>query len=95
LEVIHYDICGLLKTKTHKGIKYFIIFIDDYLRYGHIYLIKHEFEAIEKFKEYKLEVENQLGMSMKSLNNDRGGGYETMDYLCKESGIRHLYTMHY
>ena len=30
LEVIHSDICGPLRTKTHKGIEYFIAFIDDY-----------------------------------------------------------------
>ena len=30
LEVIHSDICGRLRTKTHKGMEYFIAFIDDY-----------------------------------------------------------------
>jgi hypothetical protein len=95
LEVIHSDICGPLRTKTHKGMEYFITFTDDYSRYGHIYLIKYKSEAIEKFKEYKLEVEKQLGRSIKSLNNDRGGEYEAIDSFCKESGIRHLYTMPY
>jgi len=47
--------------------KYFITFNDDYSRYGHIYLITHKSKAIEKFKEYKLEVEKQLGRSIKSL----------------------------
>jgi hypothetical protein len=95
LEVIHSDICGPLRTKTHRGMKYFITFTDDYSRYGHIYLIRHKSEAIEKFKEYKLEVENKLGRSIKNLNNDRGGEYEAMDSFCKASGIRHLYTMPY
>jgi hypothetical protein len=67
LEVIHSDICGHLRTKTHKGMKYFITFTDDYSRYGHIYLIKHKSKATEKFKEYKLEVEKQLGRSIKKL----------------------------
>jgi hypothetical protein len=71
LEVIHSDICGPLRTKTHKGMEYFITFTDDYSRYGHIYLIKHKSETIEKFKEYKLEAKKQLGRSIKSLNNDR------------------------
>ena len=37
--------------------EYFTTFTDDYSRYGHIYLIKHKYEAIENFKEYKLEIE--------------------------------------
>ena len=94
-EVIHSNICGPLRTKTHKEMEYFITFTDDYSRYGHIYLIEYKSGAIEKFKEYKLKVENQFGKSIKSLNNDRGGEYEAMDFLCKKNGIRHLFTMPY
>jgi hypothetical protein len=53
--------------------EYFITFIDDYSRYGYIYLIKTKFEAINKFKEFKLEVEKQLGRFIKTLNNDKDG----------------------
>ena len=63
LEVIHSDICGPLRTKTHRGMKYFITFIDDYSRYGYTYLLKHKSEAIEKFRHYKTEVEKHLGRS--------------------------------
>lgn len=45
LEIIHSDICGLLRIKTHRGMEYFISFIDDYLRYGYIYLLKHKSKA--------------------------------------------------
>jgi hypothetical protein len=57
LEISHSDVYGLFRTKTHRGMEYFITFSDDYSRYGHIYLIKHKSEATNKFKEYKLEVE--------------------------------------
>ncbi|KAA0066545.1 gag/pol protein [Cucumis melo var. makuwa] len=33
---------------------------DDYSRYGYSYLMEHKSEALEKFKEYKAEVENLL-----------------------------------
>uniref|UniRef100_A0A2N9GSY4 CCHC-type domain-containing protein n=1 Tax=Fagus sylvatica TaxID=28930 RepID=A0A2N9GSY4_FAGSY len=68
---------------------------DDYSKYGYIYLLKYKSEAVEKFKEFKLEVENQLGRSIKSLKNDMGGEYEAFDQFCKEMGIRHIYTMPY
>jgi hypothetical protein len=40
-------------------------------------------------------VEKHIGRSIKTLNNDREGEYEAMDNLCKENGIKHLYTMPY
>ena len=50
LEVVHSDICGPLRTKTHREMKYFVTFTDDYSRFGHIYLIKHKFDALDRFK---------------------------------------------
>ena len=37
--------------------------------------MRHKFEAFEKFKEFKAEVENHRGRSIKSLRSDRGGEY--------------------
>ena len=64
-------------------------FTNDYSRYGYIYLVKQKSETFEKFKEFKNEVENQLGRKIKVLRSDRGGEYlslEFHDYL-KECGI--------
>ena len=55
-----------MNVRAQGGYEYFISFIDDYSRYGHIYLMHHKFETLEKFKEYKAEVENQLGKSVTS-----------------------------
>ena len=64
-----------MSTSARGGCEYFITFIDDYSRYGYIYLMRHKFEAFEKFKEFKMEVENHRGRSIKSLQADRGGEY--------------------
>jgi hypothetical protein len=40
------------------GYDSFIIFTDDYSRYGYIDLIKEISEALNKFKIFKAEVEN-------------------------------------
>ena len=37
--------------------------------------MRHKSEAFEKFKEFKAEVENHHGRSIKSLRSDRGGEY--------------------
>ena len=57
------------------GYSYFVTFTDDFSRFVHVYLIKQKSEVIEKFREYKNEVENQLSKSIKILRSDRGGEY--------------------
>ena len=74
--------------------EYFVTFTYNYSRYGYIYLLKYKSEAVEKFKKFQLEVENQLGRSIESLNNDRCGEYKAFDQFRKEMRIRHI-TMPY
>ena len=74
LELIHSDVCDPMSTHAISGYSYFII-TNDFLRYGHVYLMKYKSEAFEKFREYKNEVENQIGKSIMTLQLDRGGEY--------------------
>ena len=36
LDLVHTDFCGPIRTSARGGYEYFIIIIDDYLRYGYI-----------------------------------------------------------
>ncbi|KAL0445517.1 UNVERIFIED_CONTAM: hypothetical protein Slati_1679600, partial [Sesamum latifolium] len=77
-----------------RGFSYFITFIDDHSRYGYVYLMRYKSEAFGRFKEYRLEVENQTNRKIKALRSDRGGEYlsdEFIDYL-KENGILSQWT---
>ena len=67
LNLVHTDLCEPMSTSARGGYEYFITFINDYSRYGYIYLMRHKSEAFEKFKEFKAEVENHQGKSIKSL----------------------------
>ncbi|KAK8696645.1 hypothetical protein V6N13_001777 [Hibiscus sabdariffa] len=89
LGLIHSDVCGPMNTQARGKFYYFIIFIDDFSRYGYIYLMRHKSEALEKFKEFRNEVQNQHGKSIKALRSDRGGEYlsHEFDELLKECGI--------
>ncbi|KAL4310435.1 hypothetical protein GQ457_01G017510 [Hibiscus cannabinus] len=51
--------------------------------------MSHKSEALEKFKEFKNEVQNQHGKNIKALRSDRGGEYLSQDFdeLLKECGI--------
>ena len=49
------------------GFYYFITFIDVLSRYGHLFLIKNKSESFKKLKEFKAQIENQTGKSIKNL----------------------------
>ena len=61
---------------TRGGKRFYITFIDDYLRYTRVYLLRNKDEEMDAFK-YKNEVENQLSKKFKLLRSDRSGEYES------------------
>ncbi|KAL1192003.1 Retrovirus-related Pol polyprotein from transposon TNT 1-94 [Cardamine amara subsp. amara] len=42
--------------------------------------MRHKSESFEKFKEFRNEVRNQLGKSIKALRSDRGGEYLSREF---------------
>ena len=75
LELIHYDICGPMNVKALHGIIYFITLIDDYSRYGYVYLLSHCYEALDVFKCFIAEIETQLERRVKIVQTDRDREY--------------------
>ena len=61
--------------KNVDGYDSFITFTDDYSCYGYIYPIKERSQALDKFKIFKAEVENQHNLKIKIVKSDRGGEY--------------------
>ena len=89
LQLVHSDVCGPLSVQARGGYEYFVTFIDDYSRYGYVYLMHKKSETFGKFKEFMAEAEKQLGKSLRTLRSDRGGEYldtEFKDHLL-EHGI--------
>jgi hypothetical protein len=74
LEIIHTDICGLFPIAAVDGYDSFITFTNDYSHYGYIYPIKERSEALDKFKIFKAEVENQHDIKIKIVRSDHVGG---------------------
>jgi hypothetical protein len=60
LELIHSDFCEMNGELTKGGKKYFMTLINDSTRYCYVYLLKSKDEALNFFKIYKAEAENQL-----------------------------------
>ena len=80
LELIHSDVCGPISIQARGGYEYFITFTDDYSRFDYVYLMKWKSKTFEKFKEFRVEVENQLSKRIKAIRSDRGGEYLLGDF---------------
>ncbi|GER47805.1 gag-pol polyprotein [Striga asiatica] len=94
LGLIHSDLCGPMSIQARGGFEYYVSFIDDYSRFGYVYLLHRKSECFEKFKEYRAVVEKLHGKCIKSLRSDRGGEYlfgEFRTYL-SEAGIESQLT---
>jgi transposase InsO family protein len=82
---------------TKGGKRYFMTLIDDASRYCYVYLLKTKDEALDYFKIFKTEAENQLERKIKRLRSYRGGEYFpiSFDKFCVEHGIIHERTPPY
>ena len=71
--------------------------MNDFTRFGHVYLISHRFDALACFKRYSKLVENQLNTKIKSLWTDRGREYlsDLFKEYCVEKGISRQLTIPY
>ncbi|KAD4178669.1 hypothetical protein E3N88_27260 [Mikania micrantha] len=75
------------------GARYFLSIIDDFSRRVWVYVIKHKSDTFNKFKEWKVLIENQTGRRIKKLRSENGLEFcnDSFNQFCKENGIaRHL-----
>jgi hypothetical protein len=73
LKIIHTYIYGPFLVKSVDDYDSFIIFTDDYFRYGYTYPIKARLEELDKFKIFKAEVGNEHNLKIKIVRSDHGG----------------------
>ena len=78
-----------MNVRARHGASYFIIFIDSYSCFGYVYLISHKLEALDCFRCFVHEVENQMEKTLKILRTDKGREYlsDLFKSLCEEKCI--------
>ena len=85
---MHTNVCGPFNVHARGGYEYFMMFIDDYSRFGYVYLMHRKSNALDKFIELKAELENQLGKRIKALQ------YEGSNTPMGPSGPRSKFIYH-
>ena len=86
-----------MNVREKHGADYFITFIDDFTRFGHVYLISYKSKALDCFTQFTKLVENQLSTKIKALRSDRRREYlsEQFKGFCDEKGIARQLTIFY
>lgn len=90
IDLVHTDLCGLMRTRILYGYKYFMIFTDDFSRMMWITFFKEKSKTFNKFKIFKALVEKETDKNLKCLRSERGGEFTSDKFTryCEEHGIK-------
>ena len=94
LELIHSHLFGPLKQASISGIRYMVTFIDDYSRYRWIFFKNEKSDTFSKFQEFKMMIEEEVGVKICCLRSDNGGEYTSDEFnqYLHEYRIRRQFT---
>ncbi|GBP53403.1 Retrovirus-related Pol polyprotein from transposon TNT 1-94 [Eumeta japonica] len=86
-----------METRSLGDANYFTTFVDDYSKKIFVNFLHKKSEALEKFKEFKNQVEKQLECHIKCLRSDNGLEYVNSSFseFLKNNGIIHQSTTPY
>ena len=76
---------------TRRDKMFYITFIDEFLRYTKLYLLRNKNKAGENFLVYKSEVEDQFNKTIKRSRTNKGGEYDSsmLNVYCENHCIIH------
>jgi hypothetical protein len=97
LALIHIDLCGSMNTPSLGSAYYFILFIDDFSCYTHVYFLNKKSEILAHFIKYKNLVEKHTNKHILILRSDKGGEISSKKFnqYCNNSGIQRQFTNPY
>ena len=97
LQLVYTNLAVPMKTTSLRGGRYYLLFIDDYLRNIMVYAFRQKSETFAKFREYKAMVENYHDHKIKALRSENGGEYTSHQFakFLRDSGISHEKTAPY
>jgi hypothetical protein len=76
LELVHSDVWGPTHLLSNDGFRYYVLFIDDFTKFTWIYFLYSKDELLKVFTLFKLQAENQLNTTIKTLRTDDGAEYK-------------------
>jgi hypothetical protein len=94
---MHSDVCGPMPSTSLSEYVYYVSFIDDYSHKTWVYFLKSKDEVLERFKEFKVLVENLFERKIKILRSNNGGEYTSNEFgsFCRDAEIKRELTTPY
>ena len=95
LDYVHSDVWGPSQTTSMGGLRYYVIFVDDFSRRTWVYVLKSKDDVLSAFLKWKKMVETQTGRKIRHLRTDNGGEYCSDQFLklCQDEGIVRHFTV--
>ncbi len=92
LKLVHSDVMCISNPETRLGQCYVLNLVDDYSRFGVMYLLKKKREVFDKFLNYQAMAETFHDRKIKTLWSDRGGYMSNLfeEHLTKCGIVREL-----
>ncbi|GJX42887.1 retrovirus-related pol polyprotein from transposon TNT 1-94 [Tanacetum coccineum] len=91
LNLLHMDLCGLMRVASINGKKYILVIVDDYSRYTWTLFLRSKDETPEVLKDFLTMIQRNLQAPVISVRTDRGTEFlnKTLNAFFKEEGIEH------
>lgn len=88
-ELVHTDLWGPSPVKSITGVKYFVLFVDDYSRFCWFYLLHSKDETNAAFITFQKMVQTQFHSTIKKVRSDWGGEFRPLHSFFAKLGIHH------
>ena len=92
LDLIYTDVWGPAPISSTEGYRFYVIFVDHFIKYIWFYPICHKSDVSLIFPKFKVIVENYFKKSIVSMYSDNGGEYVKLKEYFATHGITHLTT---
>nr|GEV33308.1 retrovirus-related Pol polyprotein from transposon TNT 1-94 [Tanacetum cinerariifolium] len=91
LNLLHMDLCGLMRVASINGKKYILMIVDDYSRYTWNLFLRSKDETLEVLKEFLTMIQRNLQAPVITVRTDRGTEFlnKTLNSFFKEERIEH------
>ncbi|GJY76357.1 retrovirus-related pol polyprotein from transposon TNT 1-94 [Tanacetum coccineum] len=91
LNLLHMDLCGLMRVASINGKRYILVIVDDYSRYTWTLFLRSKDETPKVLKDFLTMIQRNLQALVISVHTDRGTKFlnKTLNAFFKEEGIEH------
>jgi transposase InsO family protein len=91
LELLHTDLFWPTTYKSLGGNLYYLVIVDDYLRYTWTFFLHDKSEVAACFKKFANRAQNEFEVKIKKIRSDNGKEFDNtnIETYCDEVGIKH------